>query len=62
VVNFTPRPLYPRGMSHRYSLDRRLGGPQSRSERGGEGSMIRVGNENCISTLAQGPSREHTTQ
>jgi hypothetical protein len=31
VVNFTPRPLYPRGTSPRYSLYRRLGGPQSRS-------------------------------
>jgi hypothetical protein len=29
--SFTPRPLYPRGKSPRYPLDRRLGGPQSRS-------------------------------
>jgi hypothetical protein len=29
VLNFTPRPLYPRGKSPRYPLDRRLGGPQS---------------------------------
>jgi hypothetical protein len=36
VVSFTPRPLYPRGKSPRYPLDRRLGGPQSRSGRGGE--------------------------
>jgi hypothetical protein len=36
VVSFTPRPLYPQGKSPRYSLDRRLGGPQSRSGRGGE--------------------------
>jgi hypothetical protein len=28
VVSFTPRPLYPRGKSPRYPLDRRLGGPQ----------------------------------
>jgi hypothetical protein len=27
VVSFTPRPLYPRGRRHRYSLDRALGGP-----------------------------------
>jgi hypothetical protein len=33
MVNFTPRPLYPRGKSPRYPLDRRLGGPQSRSGR-----------------------------
>jgi len=31
-----PRPLYPRGYSHWYPLDRRLGGPQSRSGRGGK--------------------------
>jgi hypothetical protein len=36
VVTFTPRSLYPQGKSPRYPLDRRLGGPQSRSERGGE--------------------------
>jgi hypothetical protein len=29
VVSFTPRPLYPRGKSPRYPLDRRLGGPES---------------------------------
>jgi hypothetical protein len=36
VVSFTPRPLYSQGKSPRYPLDRRLGGPQSRSGRGGE--------------------------
>jgi hypothetical protein len=36
VVSFTPRPLYPQGKSPRYPLQRRLGGPQSRSGRGGE--------------------------
>jgi len=30
------RPLYPQGKSPWYPLDRRLGGPQSRSGRGGE--------------------------
>jgi hypothetical protein len=35
VVSFTPLPLYPRGMSLWYPLDRRLGGPQNRSGRGG---------------------------
>jgi hypothetical protein len=33
VVSFTPRPLYPQGKSPWYALDRRLGGPQSRSGR-----------------------------
>jgi hypothetical protein len=36
VVSFTPQPLYPKGKSRWYPLDRRLGGPQSRSRRGGE--------------------------
>jgi hypothetical protein len=35
VVSFTPRPLYPRGKRPWYPLSRRLGGPQSRSGRGG---------------------------
>jgi hypothetical protein len=36
VVSFTPRPLYPQRKSPPYPLDRRLGGPQSRSGRGDE--------------------------
>jgi hypothetical protein len=36
VVSFTPRPLYPQGKRPWYPLDRKLGGPQSRSGRGGE--------------------------
>jgi hypothetical protein len=36
VVSFTPRPLYPQGKSTWYPLDRKLGGTQSRSGRGGE--------------------------
>jgi hypothetical protein len=35
VARFTPRKLYPQGKSPRYTLDRRLGGPQSRSGCGG---------------------------
>jgi hypothetical protein len=35
-VNFKLRPLYSRGKSHRCPLDKRLGGPQSRSGRCGE--------------------------
>jgi hypothetical protein len=31
-----PAALYPRGKDPRYPLDRRLGGPQSRSERRGQ--------------------------
>jgi hypothetical protein len=36
VVSFAARPLYTRGKSPWYPLDRSLGGPQSRSGRGGE--------------------------
>jgi hypothetical protein len=36
VVSFTPRPLYPQGKCPFYPLDRRLGGPQSRSWHGSE--------------------------
>jgi hypothetical protein len=37
---FTPRTLYSRGKSPRYPLDRRLGGPQSRSGRFGEEKIL----------------------
>jgi hypothetical protein len=40
VVSFTPRPLYPRRKSPRYPLDRRLGGPQSRSGRRGADKIL----------------------
>jgi hypothetical protein len=36
IVSFMPRPPYPHGKSPWYLLDRRLGGPQSRSGRSGE--------------------------
>jgi hypothetical protein len=35
VISFTPRPLYPQ-----YPLDRRLGGPQSRSGQRGEEKLL----------------------
>jgi hypothetical protein len=40
VVRFTPRPLYARGKSTMYPLTRRLGEPQSRSGRYGEGNIL----------------------
>jgi hypothetical protein len=40
VVGFTLLPLYPRGKSHLYPLDRRLGGPQSLSGRYGEVKIL----------------------
>jgi len=36
VVSFMPRPLYPQGKSPQYPLDKRLGGSQNHSGRGGE--------------------------
>jgi hypothetical protein len=39
-VSFKPWPLYPRGKISRYPLDRRLGGPQSRSGRRGEQKIL----------------------
>jgi hypothetical protein len=36
VVSFTLQSLYSQGNTSLYPLDRRLSGPQSRSERGGE--------------------------
>jgi hypothetical protein len=41
VVSFTLRPLYRQGKSPWYPLDRRLGGTQSRSGRGGEEKIPR---------------------
>jgi hypothetical protein len=40
VVSFTPLPLYPQGKSPQYLLDRRLGGPQSRSGWRGEEKIL----------------------
>jgi hypothetical protein len=39
-MSFTPLLFYPRGKSPRYPWDRKLGGPQSRSERNGEEEII----------------------
>jgi hypothetical protein len=40
VVSLMPRPLYPRGKSPRYPLNRWLGGPQSRSGRDREVKIL----------------------
>jgi hypothetical protein len=40
MVNFKPRPLYPRGKSPQYLFDKRLAGPQNRfGRRGGEKNL-----------------------
>jgi hypothetical protein len=36
VLSFTPRPLHPQRKSQCFPLNRRLGGPQNISGRGGE--------------------------
>jgi len=56
VVSFTPWSLYPRSLNlpYRYSLNRRLGGPQTQSERGGEKeipSLLLLGIEPRLSGL-----------
>jgi hypothetical protein len=49
VASFTPRPVYPRGESSRNPLDRRLGGPQSRSGSCGvKKSFSPPGNRNLV--------------
>jgi hypothetical protein len=40
VVSFMPRSLYPRGNSHHFPLDTRLGGPQRRSGHCGEEKSV----------------------
>jgi hypothetical protein len=58
VVSFTPRPLCSQGKSPWCPLNRRLGGPQSRSGRGGEEitSSYRDSNPPIIQPVA------HTTE
>jgi hypothetical protein len=51
AVSFTPRPLYPPGKSPWYPLDRRLGGPQSRSGRCGE--EINFVSQRCTTELSR---------
>jgi hypothetical protein len=54
VVSFTPRQFYTQGNSSYYSLGRKLGGPQSRSGRGGE-------ENNSQPLLGLEPPRNHAT-
>jgi hypothetical protein len=61
VVSFTPQPLYRQGKSPCHSLDRRLGGSQSRSGRGGEEESYQLlpGLENPI---IQPVAQSYTTE
>jgi hypothetical protein len=47
-VGFTTRPLYPRGKSPRYPMDKRLDGPQSRS---GHWGHCREPNPVCLAGI-----------
>jgi hypothetical protein len=61
VVSFTPRPLYPPGKSSWYPLDRRLGGPQSRSGHGGKDKNSQPLREsNRWTPIAQPVARRYT--
>jgi hypothetical protein len=53
VISFTPRTLYPQEKSLRYALDRRLGGPQNRSGRGGEEKNAQIWYEDRLQTYLQ---------
>jgi hypothetical protein len=64
VVNFTTWPIYPRGRSPQYPLDRRFGGRQSRSGRFEEENILdRTGTRTCFWWLGSwtGDSPVHTS-
>jgi hypothetical protein len=61
VVSFTPRPLYPRGKSPWFPLDKRLGGPQNWSGRLGEEKILdRIGAQNSNSSVIQPIASRYT--
>jgi hypothetical protein len=61
VVSFTPRPIYSRGKSPRYPVDRRLGGPQSRSGRHGEVKILdTTGDSNSDPSVVQPVASRYT--
>jgi hypothetical protein len=60
-MSFTPRPLYPQGKSPRYPLDRRLGGPQSRSGRGEDKILDPTRTHNSDPLVVQ-PVASHDTE
>jgi hypothetical protein len=60
VVSFTPRPIYPRGKSPRYPLDRRLGGPQSWSGRCEEKILDLTGTRPPTSAVTQPVASRYT--
>jgi hypothetical protein len=60
VFSFTPWPLYPWGKSPRYPLDRRLGGPQSRSGWQEVKTLAPTGTRNCDSSVVQSVASRYT--
>jgi len=61
VVSFTPLPLYPSKKSPRYSLDRRLGEPESQSGRGSEEKQIPAPTVNGTQQKAAGKGTQRPT-
>jgi hypothetical protein len=60
VVSFTPRPLYPQGKSPWLPLDRRLGGPQGLSGRGGEEKNSSRSESNPRTPIVQPVAQRYT--
>jgi hypothetical protein len=60
MVSFTPRPLYPRVKSPRYPLDRKLGGPQSRSDRRWEEKIVPYRDSNSDLSVVQPIASRYT--
>jgi hypothetical protein len=58
VVSFTPWPLYTQRKSPLYPLDRKLGGPQSRSGRGRESNPDRPARSPALYRLSYHGSYE----
>jgi hypothetical protein len=61
VVSFTPRPLYSRGKSPRYPLDRRLDGPQSRYGRCGGEKFLDLTENRTSTPRSSNPQPSHYT-
>jgi hypothetical protein len=61
MVSFRPLPLCPLGKGLRYPLDRRLGGPQSRSGRRGEEKILEpTGTQTPTSSVIQPVASRYT--
>jgi hypothetical protein len=59
VVSFTTRPLYHQGKIPWYPLDRRLGGPQSRSGRGDKRKFLAPAGNRTYDHPVRSPAQYH---